>query len=106
MQQPNTHTHSDALCNPMSDAWDNVPILLQYTQRQICSTIEAMVLRRARPATLILVLYKCVESIHKRNRDILLGTWNVRSLHRAGSLMAAARELAKYKLDLVDVQVR
>jgi len=33
------------------------------------------------------------------------GTWNVRSLYRAGSCMAAARELARYKLDLVAVQV-
>ena len=41
-----------------------------------------------------------------RKRDIFLGTWNVRSLHSAGSLMAAARELARYKLDLVGVQVR
>jgi exonuclease III len=32
------------------------------------------------------------------------GTWNVRSLYRRGSLMAVARELAKYKLDLVGVQ--
>jgi len=32
------------------------------------------------------------------------GTWNVRSLCRAGSLTAAARELARYKLDLVGVQ--
>jgi exonuclease III len=32
------------------------------------------------------------------------GTWNVRSLHRAGSLTAATRELAIYKLDLVGVQ--
>ncbi len=40
----------------------------------------------------------------QRKRDILLGTWNVRSLYRAGSLMAAARELARYKLDLVGVQ--
>ena len=32
-----------------------------------------------------------------------IGTWNVRSLYRAGSLTAAARELARYKLDLVDV---
>jgi len=32
------------------------------------------------------------------------GTWNVRSLYRAGSLTAAARELARYKLDLVVVQ--
>jgi hypothetical protein len=31
------------------------------------------------------------------------GTWNVRSLYMAGSLTAAARELAKYKLDLVGV---
>jgi len=39
-----------------------------------------------------------------RKRDILLGTWNVRSLYRAGSLMAAARDIARYKLDLVVVQ--
>ena len=32
------------------------------------------------------------------------GTWNVRSLYRAGSLKAAARKLARYKLDLVGVQ--
>jgi hypothetical protein len=32
------------------------------------------------------------------------GTWNVRSLYRAGSLMEAARELAGYKLNLVGVQ--
>jgi len=32
------------------------------------------------------------------------GTWNVRSLYRAGSLTAAARELARYKLDLAGVQ--
>jgi len=29
---------------------------------------------------------------------------NVRSLYRAGSLKAAARELARYKLDVVGVQ--
>jgi len=33
-----------------------------------------------------------------------LGTWNVRSLYRAGSLKTAARELAKYTLDVVGVQ--
>jgi len=32
------------------------------------------------------------------------GTWNVRRLYRAGSLTAAAMELARYKLDLVGVQ--
>jgi hypothetical protein len=40
----------------------------------------------------------------KRKRDILLGTWNVRCLYKAGLLTAAARELARYKLDLVVVQ--
>ena len=34
----------------------------------------------------------------------MLGTWNITSLYRAGSLTAAARELARYELDLVDVQ--
>jgi hypothetical protein len=32
------------------------------------------------------------------------GIWKVRSLCRAGSFMAAARELARYNLDLVGVQ--
>ena len=38
----------------------------------------------------------------KQKRDIRLGTWNVRSLYRVGSLMAAAKELVRY--DLVGVQ--
>jgi len=33
-----------------------------------------------------------------------IGTWNVRDLYRAGSLKAAARELMRYKLDVVGVQ--
>jgi len=45
-----------------------------------------------------------VSRSRKRYRDILLGTWKVRSLYRAGSLMAAVRELARYKLDLLAVQ--
>jgi hypothetical protein len=32
------------------------------------------------------------------------GTWTIMSLYRAGSLTAAARELARYKLDLVYVK--
>ena len=44
------------------------------------------------------------ELSRNRKRDIVLGTWNVRSLYRAGSLTAVARELARYKLDLVGVQ--
>jgi hypothetical protein len=42
--------------------------------------------------------------VTKTKRDISLGTWNVRSLYGAGSLRAAARELARYKLDVVGVQ--
>jgi hypothetical protein len=49
------------------------------------------------------VFLEDVSRSRKRNRDILLGTWNIRSLYREGSLMAAARELARYKLDLVGV---
>jgi hypothetical protein len=39
-----------------------------------------------------------------RKRDIVLGPWNVRGLYRAGTLTSVARELARYKLDLVGVQ--
>ena len=37
-------------------------------------------------------------------RDMKLGTWNVRSLYRTGYLKAAAKELGRYKLDVVGVQ--
>jgi hypothetical protein len=36
--------------------------------------------------------------------DMRFGLWNVRDLYRAGSLMSAMRELARYTLDLVGVQ--
>jgi exonuclease III len=36
--------------------------------------------------------------------DMRFGAWNVRSLNRLGSLKTVARELGKYKLDLVGVQ--
>jgi exonuclease III len=36
--------------------------------------------------------------------DMRFGTWNVRSPYRIGSLTTVARELGKYKLDLVVVQ--
>jgi hypothetical protein len=32
------------------------------------------------------------------------GTWNVRSLYRAGSHTAAARDFARYKMDLQEVE--
>ena len=44
------------------------------------------------------------EALGRIWRDIKLGTWNVRSLFRARSIKAAARELARYKLDVVGVQ--
>jgi len=38
--------------------------------------------------------------------DMRFGTWKVRSLYSAGSVTAAARELARYKMELVGVQIR
>jgi exonuclease III len=36
--------------------------------------------------------------------DMRFGTWNIRSLYRAGSLMTVSWELSRYRLDLVGVQ--
>jgi exonuclease III len=36
--------------------------------------------------------------------DMSFGTWNIRSLYRIGSLKTVAKELGRYKLDLVGVQ--
>jgi hypothetical protein len=36
--------------------------------------------------------------------DMRFGTWNVRSMYRAGSLRAVAEEISKYNLHLVGVQ--
>ena len=44
------------------------------------------------------------EALRRIRRNIKLGTWNVRSLYRAGSLKVAVRELARYKSDVVGVQ--
>jgi len=44
------------------------------------------------------------EASPRRQRGMKIGTSNVRSLYRAGSLKAAARELVRYKLDIVGVQ--
>jgi len=40
----------------------------------------------------------------KRKKGMKFGTCNVRNQYRAGSLTATARELARYKLELVGVQ--
>jgi hypothetical protein len=39
----------------------------------------------------------------QKKMDMKYGTWNVRSMYRAGSLRAVAEEISKYKLDLVGV---
>ena len=44
------------------------------------------------------------EASRKIHREMKIGTWNVRSFYRAGSLKSAVRELARYKLDVVGVQ--
>jgi hypothetical protein len=40
----------------------------------------------------------------QRNMDMRFGTWKIRSLYWAGSLMTVSRELSRYRLDLVGVQ--
>jgi hypothetical protein len=36
--------------------------------------------------------------------DMRFGTWSVKSVYRAGSLMSVAEELSEYKLQVVGVQ--
>jgi exonuclease III len=48
------------------------------------------------------------DSVDKRPKrkkiDMRFGTWNVRSMYRAGSLRAVTEEISKYKLDFVGIQ--
>jgi len=44
------------------------------------------------------------ETSRSIQREMEIGTWNIRSLYKAGSLKAAAREIARCKLDVVGVQ--
>jgi len=53
---------------------------------------------KTRTQTYILVRPK------QQKTGMTFGTWNVRSLYRSGSLTAAVRELARYKLELVGVE--
>jgi hypothetical protein len=46
----------------------------------------------------------CVKNIHSLKINMRFGTWNVRNLYRAGSLMTVASKITKYKFDLVGVQ--
>ena len=45
-----------------------------------------------------------LERPQQLKRDMRFDTWNVRSQHRPGSLTKVARELARYRLELVGVQ--
>jgi hypothetical protein len=38
--------------------------------------------------------------------DTRLGTWNLRSMYKAGSLITAVKEISKHKLHFVEVWVR
>jgi hypothetical protein len=40
----------------------------------------------------------------RKKMDMRFGTWNVRSMYKAGSLRTVAEEVSKYKVDLVGVQ--
>ena len=44
------------------------------------------------------------EATRSRQKGLKIGTSNVRSFYRARSFKAAARELERYKLDVVGVQ--
>jgi hypothetical protein len=57
------------------------------------------------------IIYKCLgngwilwHDLSTGKRILRFGTWNVSNLYMAGSLETVARELEKYKLDLVGVQ--
>jgi len=71
---------------PVTKAWRVQPILLLNVHTECLG----------------LGLIFCYELTTKK--DMKFGTWNVRSLYRTGSVTAAVRELARYKLDLVCVQ--
>jgi hypothetical protein len=49
-----------------------------------------------------------MDSLDKRPKlrkiNMTFGTWNVRSLYRAGSSMTVAKDISKYKLNLVGAQ--
>jgi hypothetical protein len=49
-----------------------------------------------------------MDSLDKRPKlkkmGMRFGTWNVRSLYRAGSLVTVAKTMSRYRLDLVGVQ--
>ena len=40
----------------------------------------------------------------QRNKDMRFGTWNVTSLYRIGGVTSVAKELARYRMDIVGVQ--
>jgi hypothetical protein len=66
---------------------------------------------RMNDITRVLLVYSCQQGLYPRGNvlpfrlpDVRFFTWNVRRLYRSGSLKTVARDLGKYKLDLVGVQ--
>jgi hypothetical protein len=41
--------------------------------------------------------------LKQKKLDRRFGTWNVRSMYRAGSLRVVGKEIVKYELDLVGI---
>jgi hypothetical protein len=74
--------------------------LYQFTRRAIKLTVVSW------DITFLSTSYKILSNILQRKMDMRTGTWNVRSMYRAGSVMTVTEEVSKYKRDLVGVQAR
>jgi hypothetical protein len=81
-------------CGP--PAWGLVEVLTTPQRKIVYFTNYTQIKPRTSTRTLV--------QPKQRKRDMRFGTWNVRSLYRAGSCTAAARELARKQLGLVGVQ--
>jgi hypothetical protein len=66
-------------------------------------TIKIGIVTKDKPVPLTWTTYYLVRP-KQWKRGKRCGSWNVRSLYRSGSLITVARELARYKLELADVQ--
>jgi hypothetical protein len=73
--------------------------------------MHATDLVRMKDITRVLLVYSCQQGLYPRGhvlpfrlQDVRFGTWNIRRLYRSGSLKTVARDLGKYKLDLVGAQ--
>jgi hypothetical protein len=87
----------------VAEGWQGVVLLLGGWAWD-----EQLLAIKNKLVTKILKVRTWMDSLDKRpkrkNMYMRFGTWNVRSMYRAGSLKAVAEEISKYKLDLVGVQ--